>query len=182
MKIKEINIRTDRHLISAILKFGDEQAFRALYRRHTPLLLGFISRLHSGSNPETEDVVQETWIRACENLGQFQWRSTFSTWLLGIGLNVVRNNLRRGKKYRSIIENLSSDPTCQIEDNESRIDLEQAIQMLPDDNRIVLVLHDIEGLTHQEIAERLEIPVGTTKSQLFRARRMIRDWLTEKTE
>ena len=60
-----------------------------------------------------------------------------------------------------------------------RIDLQRAISMLPDDNRMVMVLHDIEGFTHDEIAIRLEIPVGTSKSQLFRARRMIRDWLTE---
>ena len=66
--------------------------------------------------------------------------------------------------------------------HDARIDLERAISMLPDENRLVLVLHDIEGMKHHEIAERLEIPVGTTKSRLFRARRMIRGLLSEKAE
>jgi RNA polymerase sigma factor (sigma-70 family) len=179
---KLTNVRTDRDLIGTVLKFGDEQAFRVLYRRHTPRLLGFVSRLLGGANPEGEDVVQETWARACEHLGQFQWRSTFSTWLLGIGLNVVRDNLRRNKGTRTLTKDRYPALTCQNEDNESRIDLERAIQMLPDNNRMVLVLHDIEGLTHQEIAEQLEMPEGTTKSQLFRARKMIREWLSEKKE
>jgi RNA polymerase sigma factor (sigma-70 family) len=178
MKALKTKIKSDRSLIEAVLKFGDEEAFRVLYRRHTPRLLGFVYRLLPGANPEDEDIVQETWVRACQGLSQFEWRSTFSTWLLGIGLNVVRDNLRQGKRYRNVTEYLPPDPPSRIEDNESRIDLERAIQMLPDDNRMVLVLHDIEGLTHQEIADRLEIPVGTTKSQLFRARRMIREWLT----
>jgi RNA polymerase sigma-70 factor (ECF subfamily) len=182
MKDQPENIRTDRDLIGVVLEFGDEQAFRELYRRHTPRLLGFVSRLLGGANPEGEDVVQETWARVCEDLGRFQWRSTFSTWLLGIGLHVARDNLRRNKRPRTMTEDPYPDRTCQNKDSESRIDLERAIQMLPDSNRMVLVLHDIEGLTHQEIAEQLEMPEGTTKSQLFRARRMIREWLSGKKE
>ena len=171
---------TDRDLIDAVLKLGDEQAFRKLYRRHTPRLLGFVSRLLSGDDADNEDIVQETWIRACEQLSRFQWRSTFSTWLLGIGLNIVRDNLRRNSRSRTLIKNISLDATAKKDDNETRIDLERAIQMLPDDNRLVLVLHDIEGFTHQEIAVKLDIPVGTTKSQLFRARKMIREQVSEK--
>lgn len=75
--------------------------------------------------------------------------------------------------------NLSTAPSGQDGDQEMRIDLDRAIQMLPDECRIVLVLHDIEGMKHLQIAEQLEIPVGTTKSQLFRARRMIREWFSE---
>jgi RNA polymerase sigma-70 factor (ECF subfamily) len=75
-----------------------------------------------------------------------------------------------------------SDPPGPETAHEARIDLEHAIRMLPDDYRMVLVLHDVEGMKHHEIAERLEIPIGTTKSQLFRARRMIRKWLSERTE
>jgi RNA polymerase sigma-70 factor (ECF subfamily) len=182
MKDEPTDVRTDRDLIGVVLEFGDEQAFRELYRRHTPRLLGFVSRLLRGANPEGEDVVQETWVRAFEHLRQFQWRSTFSTWLLGIGLHVVRDNLRRNRRPRTVNEDQYPALACQNEDNESRIDLERAIQMLPDNNRMVLVLHDIEGLTHQEIAGQLEIPEGTTKSQLFRARRMIREWLSGNKE
>jgi RNA polymerase sigma-70 factor (ECF subfamily) len=179
MKSKATNAETDYRLIEAVLELGDEQAFRALYRRHTPRLFGFVSRLLPQTHPEGEDIVQETWIRACERLGQFERRSAFSTWLLGIGLNVVRDTLRRDQRHRTVTENPPPDPPRRNEDSESRIDLKRAIQALPDDNRMVLVLHDVEGLTHQEIAERLEIPIGTTKSRLFRARQMIRERLTQ---
>jgi len=103
MKAQPATIGTDRDLVEAVMELGDEQAFRDLYRRHTPRLLGFISRLLAGAEPEDEDVVQETWIRASERLDQFQWKSTFSTWLLGIGLNVVRDNLRRRRRSRLVL-------------------------------------------------------------------------------
>jgi RNA polymerase sigma-70 factor (ECF subfamily) len=167
-------------LIKAVLEQGDEQAFRVLYRRHTPRLLGFVSRLLPMTNPESEDIVQETWIRACERLERFQWRSSFSTWLLGIGLNIIRDKLRRNKSCDTMIENLTSDALRQNDVHDVRIDLDRAIQLLPNEFRMVMVLHDIEGLTHKEISERLKIPIGTAKSQLFRARRMIREWLSDK--
>ena len=176
---QSINYRNDDILIEAVLESGDEQAFRDLYRRHAPRLLGFVTRLFAGQSSENEDIVQETWVRACENLGNFQRRSAFSTWLLGIGLNVVRDNLRRNRRHNTAREIGTDNSHARTNDHEMRIDLQRAISMLPDDNRMVMVLHDIEGFTHDEIAIRLEIPVGTSKSQLFRARRMIRDWLTE---
>ncbi len=179
MTNKSTNYRSDDILIETVLESGDEQAFRDLYRRHTPRLLGFVSRLFAGQDSENEDIVQETWVRTCKNIGNFKRRSAFSTWLLGIGLNVVRENLRRSRKHQTAYEFSTLDLPAPNNDHEARIDLERAISMLPDDNRIVMVLHDIEGFTHDEIAARLEIPVGTTKSQLFRARRIIRDWLTE---
>jgi RNA polymerase sigma-70 factor (ECF subfamily) len=177
----EIN-DTDRDLIAAVLAHGNEQAFRELYRRHTPRLLGFVSRLLSGAKSDSEDVVQEVWIRACERLQQFKWQSAFSTWLLGIGFNVARDSLRRRKKSEATTADRFYEPSNPAIDHEVRIDLERAIQMLPVDYRIVLVLHDVEGMKHHEIAERLDIPLGTTKSQLFRARKMIRRILSERNE
>jgi RNA polymerase sigma factor (sigma-70 family) len=180
MNNESAGFTTDRDLISAILEHGDEHAFRLLYRRHTPRLLGFVSRLMPEANPEDEDIVQETWIRACEGLKRFQWRSTFLTWLLGIGLNVIRDHLRRNKSRHMVAGNEVPDKLCQSDVHEVRIDLDRAIQMLPDEYRVVIVLHDIEGFTHREIAEQLEIPIGTAKSQLFRARRMIRECLSDR--
>ena len=173
-------MRSDRELVRRVLELGDERAFRELYRAHTPRLLGFVFRLLAGDDPEAEDVVQDTWIRACERLDRFQWRSTFSTWLLGIGLNVVRDQLRRYGRTQALAADRAPGPCTAPPAHESRIDLERAIRMLPDDYRLVLVLHDVEGMTHPEIAERLGIPIGTTKSQLFRARKMVRERLIER--
>jgi RNA polymerase sigma-70 factor (ECF subfamily) len=172
----------DRDLARAVERRGDEQAFRELYRRHTSRLLGFAHRLLGRSGAEAEDVVQEAWIRACENLRKFRWDSSFSTWLLGIGLNLVRERQRRNSR----VEHGSLDESLQLAasmgSSEDRIDLARAIELLPDGYRMALVLHDIEGLKHAEIAERLGISSGTSKSQLFSARRAMRAMLQGSTE
>jgi RNA polymerase sigma-70 factor (ECF subfamily) len=160
----------DRRLVSLILRKGDERAFRQLYRQYTPRLLGFVTRLLAGTDSEAEDVVQETWIRACKGLHRFRWDSAFGTWLQGIGFNLVREQLRQWDRFRLV---QTDDPLNAVSPDlpaEDRIDLERSIQMLPDNQRVVLVLHDIQGMKHREIAELLGIPIGTSKSHLSRSR------------
>ncbi|MBT8478846.1 MAG: sigma-70 family RNA polymerase sigma factor [Gemmatimonadetes bacterium] len=163
---------TDRLLADRVAGTGDESAFRELYRRHTPRLYQFVLRVMGGDELEAEDIVQETWIRASRNLAGFRWESRFETWLTGIGLNLCRNRLRSSGRWTDLPEHslgmVRSDP------RESRIDLERAISRLPPGFRTVLVLHDIEGFKHAEIAERLGVTEGTSKSQLFSARRAMR--------
>jgi len=174
--------RSDRRLAQAVLLRGDEKAFREMYRRHTPRLLGFVSRLLAGTPAEVEDVVQETWIRACDGLASFRWESAFSTWLLGIGLNVVRACWRSRAQLESIKAQVAPDSPGAGVSLEERIDLERCIRALPNGFRTVLLLHDIEGMKHEEIAERLGIAVGTSKSQLSDARRMIRTMMCRPME
>jgi RNA polymerase sigma-70 factor (ECF subfamily) len=172
----------DRGLISSVLRRGDEEAFRDLYRRHTPRLLGFVVRLLAGSDDEAEDVVQETWIRACECLDRFRGDSAFGTWLHGIGLNVVRERLRQESRKRSFpADDFSALVAPEVRDDD-RIDLERSIRSLPDDQRVVLVLHDIEGMKHREIADQLGIPIGTSKCLLSRSRQALRRWLSSVKE
>ena len=164
---------SDRDLTAAILQEGAEQAFRELYRRYTPRLYQFVLRVVGGDELDAEDVVQETWIRACGHLERFRWESAFATWLLGIGLNVARGLLRR----RSRQETDLPEPREQIApsgDPDARLDLERAIAGLPDGCRLVLVLHDVEGLKHHEIGIALGIVPGTSKSQLHQARQLLR--------
>lgn len=167
----------DRDLAEAVLVKGDEAAFRELYRRHTPTVYQLALRLLGGSTHEAEDVVQDAWIRAVTRLNGFRWESSFRTWLVGIGLNLAREVLRR-RARRPTIE-LDPDlpqPRQRSMDGE-RVDLERAIALLPDGSRAVLILHDIEGFTHEEIGRRLGIAAGTSKSQLFEARRALRSRL-----
>jgi RNA polymerase sigma-70 factor (ECF subfamily) len=177
MESEPVTAVTDRQLVDAVLHYGEERPFRELYRRHTPRLLGFVGRVLGRSDAEAEDVVQETWLRACQALDRFRWDSGFSTWLLGIGLNVARDAMRRNS--RSLELNLDDfpDPPGPMIFDDDRIDLERSIAMLPDGYRVVLVLHDVEGMKHEEIAARLEITVGTSKSQLSRARGALRHLL-----
>lgn len=164
---------TDRELADALCRDGDESAFRELYARHTGRLYQFVLRMLGGAEPEAEDVVQETWLRAVERLHEFRWESRLSTWLTGIGINLCRDRLRkRGREVDGAEGTVTSVVAPAV--HEERIDLERAIALLPAGYREVLILHDVEGFTHGEIGERLGIAEGTSKSQLFFARRTMR--------
>ena len=168
---------SDRAIAEALLRSGEERAFRTLYRRHTPRVYQLALRLLGGDVREAEDVTQEAWIRAVEGLGRFRWEAAFGTWLSGIAIHVSRDALRRRQRGREDVWEQSFDPPASEAPLGERIDLERAIAALPDGYRSVLVLHDVEGLPHEEIAEQLEISVGTSKSQLHRARRVLRGLL-----
>lgn len=182
MKTEAAIDRDDRELTEAVLRSGDEEAFRQLYRRHTPRLLGFVHRLLGGTAAEAEDIVQETWIRACEGLGRFQWNSLFSTWLLGIGLNAVGDHQRRASRSRPWRSEAASEMEKPPKSLDDRIDLDRSIALLPDGYRTVFVLHDVEGWKHEEIARRLGISAGTSKSQLSHGRKVLRGMLCESRE
>lgn len=164
----------DQQLAESFLA-GDELAFRELYRRHTPRLLLFLVRFLGGSEVDAEDAVQETWLKVAGRLGTFRWEASFGSWLTAIGLNVAREMLR--KRGRRLEEPLSDGgfetpgPPPTVVDC---VDLERAIRSLADGYRVVLLLHDVEGYRHEEIARQLGISVGTSKSQLFHARRAMR--------
>lgn len=163
----------DRELAVRVRRDGDEEAFRTLYRRHSPYLYRFALQLLNGSQPEAEDVIQDTWLRAVQALDGFRWESTLRTWLTGITLNRAREILRKRDRWPGELPEVLPDPgpPSSVPD---RIDLERAIGALPSGYRTVLVLHDVEGFTHQEISERLQIAVGTSRSQLHHARRAVR--------
>lgn len=171
----------DRRLVAIFLKRRDERTFRELYRRHTPVLYLLARRLLGGPGRGAEDAVQEAWLRAASRFGAFRWDSSLRTWLAGIAVRCCREAIRsrRTETLAETIESLdeprggASAPSQQPRSVE-RVDLERALARLPDGYREVLVLHDVEGYTHGEIATLLEIEEGTSKSQLSRARRQIR--------
>jgi RNA polymerase sigma-70 factor (ECF subfamily) len=170
---------TDRQLAEALQQDGDERAFRELYRRHTPRLYQFVLRLLGGVEIDAEDMVQETWIRATSRLGEFRWESSFATWLSGIGLNMCRD-LWRKRNGRELDWDISVELAIAPSSHDDRIDLERAISLLPIGYRTVLILHDVEGCTHEQICQQLGIAVGTSKSQLSSARRAVRARLNPK--
>ena len=172
--------RTDRQLVDAVLERKDELAFRELYRRHTPRLFVLVGRLLGRGDHEVEDVVQEVWIHAFENLDRFHWSSAFSTWLTGIGLNRVRDRIRKYARSRETGVEVVPDIAVVPVAHEARIDLERMIRRLPDEQRLVFVLHDVEGMKHREIAEHLDIPEGTSKTHLANARKQLRALMSGK--
>jgi len=167
----------DRRLVEAFLSRREEGPFRELYRRHTPRLYLLAARLLGGGSGSAEDAVQEAWIRAAERLGDFRWESALLTWLSGIVINRCREILRMRAGAERLPVTVSGDPPksasppIRIVD---RIGLERAVRSLPGGYREVFLLHDLEGLTHDEIGALLGIDPGTSKSQLHKARRVLR--------
>jgi RNA polymerase sigma-70 factor (ECF subfamily) len=169
----------DRALAARLLDDGDERAFNELYERHTPALYGFVLRVMGGDEIEAEDVVQDAWVRGVGAIDRFRWESSFRTWLLGIGLNCAREAMRRRSRRETVIPVEEAPVSTKPPRHVPRVALDRAIEALPDAYRIVLVLHDIEGFTHVDIGEKLGIAPGTSKSQLHRARRMMRGFLAK---
>lgn len=164
----------DRVLADRVRRHGDAAAFRVLYRRHTPALYGTALRLVAHA-ADAEDAVHDTWARAVEALPRFEWRSTLRTWLTGILLNRIRELDRHGRDTLPLDEALpAAEPPVALPRGVDPMDLDAAIAALPPGYRRVLVLHDVEGFTHDDIARLLDIDPGTSKSQLSRARRQLR--------
>lgn len=162
----------DRALVDAYVAKRDEDSFRALYSAHTQSLYRF-ALLRVGADA-AEDIVQETWLRAATSLADFRWQSSLRTWLTGIALNLCRDHYRRGARLTALPDLAEAGDAKFTVDRVSGAALRQAISTLPDRYREVLLLHDVEGHTHEEIGTLLDISPGTSKSQLHRARRRLR--------
>src|SRR5678816_4290842 len=155
--------RTDRELVDAVLHKKDETAFRELYRRHTPRLFALVGRLLARGDDEAEDVVQEIWVHAFESLPNFQWGSSFSTWLTGVGWNRVRDRIRRyGRSRESAMEHVPEVPVASAP-HEDRVDLERMSARLHGLARMVGVVHDVVGLLRGGLGEHRDIPEGSSR-------------------
>jgi RNA polymerase sigma-70 factor, ECF subfamily len=170
---------SDDALLSRLARTGDARAFELLYHRHTRTLFATAVRV-TRDRDAAADVVHDTWVRAVESLHRFENRSTLRTWLTGILMNCHRERERMRQRDAadddvSIDDVIDPAYACPLDGSRfDRIDLDAAIAALPPRFRQVLVLHDIEGFTHEEIAEMLGLVPGTSKSQLARARSRVR--------
>lgn len=176
MEISESTENDDRRLVNKFIRSQDERSFRSLYRRHTPTLYRLALRLAGGIEADAQDLIQDTWFRACGSFSEFGWKSSLRTWLTGILINCARELSRRRQK-RNEEELVETDVAASRFTNGNATEVEQAIQRLPEGCRYVLTLHDIEGYTHDEISALLEISAGTSKSQLHYARQILRSAL-----
>lgn len=158
---------------------GDEKAFERLYRRHVARIHTMTRRM---AGPDAaDDLTQDIFVRAWDKLATFRGESAFGTWLYRLGVNVVLSRRRSDRNDRTwIMEDdgtLADLAQAAAPHPASRIDLDAAIARLPDGARKVFVLHDIEGWTHEEIAQQMGLVPGTSKSQLSRARAALRRML-----
>jgi RNA polymerase sigma-70 factor (ECF subfamily) len=166
---------------------GDTRAFEALYRQHSRRVYGVVWRLCGGQAARAEDLVQEAFIRAWQALPGFRFQSAFSTWLHRLAVNTALMELRSRSGGQDLetddasLEWQASTDTAGLRTRE-QMDLERAVATLPERARAVLVLHDIEGWKHEEIATELGMAVGSSKAQLHRARNLLRKRLGEEHE
>jgi RNA polymerase sigma-70 factor, ECF subfamily len=166
---------TDDQLIQLFVSRRDEHAFRQLYARHSPAVFGLLRRIAGPTESLAEDILQDTWLRASELMSRFRGDSAFRTWLTGIALNCYRERRRRSPVAPEVTEMTWSAT------GSPNLEVAQILDTLSVDHREVLVLHDVEGYTHEEIAKALGIEAGTSKSRLSRARQIFRErWRNER--
>jgi RNA polymerase sigma-70 factor (ECF subfamily) len=162
------------------IRQGDVQAFEALYRDSVGRVHALCLRL-CGDPTRAEDLVQDVFLRVWEKIGTFEGRSRFSTWLYRLTVNRVTDAMR-AELRRSLLqapeEAAAEVPHPAGGGPEAGFELEDAIRALPPGARLAFVLHDVEGYEHEEIAAMTGIAVGTSKSQLYRARRLLRGRLS----
>lgn len=172
------------HALVRAAGLGDTRAFEALYRKHSRRVFAVVWRLSGGQAARAEDLVQEAFIRAWQALPNFRFESAFSTWLHRLAVNTALMEIRSrsGNEDRETddapLEIMATHDTAGQRTCE-QIDLERAVASLPERARAVLVLYDIEGWKHEEIAAELGMAVGTSKAQLHRARNLLRARLGE---
>jgi RNA polymerase sigma-70 factor, ECF subfamily len=159
-------------------KKGDADAAGRLYERHASRVYAVVRRL-AGDDALAEDLAQEAWIRVFRALPGFRGDSRFTTWVHRIAVNVALYGERKRKRRREVVFLMPNPPETASEPSRPllRMEIERAIDTLPPGMRRVLVLHDVEGYKHEEIAEMLGIAPGTCKSQLFKARAKLREIL-----
>jgi len=163
---------------------GDRLAFEKLYRSHCDRIYALCWRMCGGDRALAEDMVQEAFVRAWNKLDLFRGDSKFGTWLHRLTVNVVLSDRRiRVKRLQHERELVDDIERTLVGDRDVfaglRDDLEAAISGLPERARTVLVLYDIEGYQHKEISEMTGMAVGSSKAQLHRARKLVREILKD---
>ncbi|MGV8921829.1 MAG: RNA polymerase sigma factor [Thermomonas sp.] len=157
---------------------ADVAAFEQLYRRHHRRVHGVIVRLVGQASARAEDLTQETFVRAWQALPGFRHESAVSTWLHRLAVNTALMELRSRRSRPLQDEDEDTFDQLSTPDTAGNAvlgrDLERAVATLPPRARAVLVLHDVEGWKHAEIATELGMAVGSSKAQLHRARSLLR--------
>jgi RNA polymerase sigma-70 factor, ECF subfamily len=181
----------DEDLVSKVQQ-GDKRAFDLLVIKYQHRIIQLVNRYVKDPS-EAQDVAQETFVKAYRALGGFRGESAFYTWLYRIAINTAKNYLvartRRSTDYEIDIddaETCENAPQLQGLETPERLliseeivdTIKTAIEKLPEDMRIAIMLREFEGMSYEEIAETMDCPVGTVRSRLFRAREAIDSKLT----
>jgi len=175
-----VDNQPDDAFLVARARAGDVAAFEQLYRQNVGRAYALCLRMTADA-ALAEELTQEVFVRAWQQLKTFRGNSAFATWLHRIAVNVVlserRTRSRRAARITPMRDVAALDAPAAPLSPGVRMDIEEALARLPEGARTVFVLHDVEGYRHNEIAAMTGIAVGTSKAQLHRARRLLREAL-----
>jgi RNA polymerase sigma-70 factor (ECF subfamily) len=178
-------VDVDRELVREAAA-GRREAFDELVRRHQSRIFNLALTL-TGNAGDAEDLAQDAFVRAYKAIGSFRGESSFLTWLYRITVNVVRSQMDRRRRSREVAMPQDEDGAAlDVASDEAAADralitrqiVTRALAALPEDMRIAVTLRDLHGLEYREIAEALDVPIGTVESRIFRARARLRPLLT----
>ena len=168
----------DADLVARVLVKDDHHAFAELVRNHQSAVRGLLRQLTRGDLALADDLAQETFLRAYKNIRSFRGEAKFSTWLYRIGYNCFREDARKRKELVGIDETqLEAEQDPQTVDPALRHDLMHALQLLPLHERSAILLCCQNGLSHDEAARVLDIPLGTVKTNVLRGREKLKKML-----
>lgn len=180
-------LESDAYLVERSLD-GDIAGFEKLVTRYQNKIMGYVGRMTNGDREEAEDITQEAFIKAYRNLDSFRGQASFSTWLYKIATNLcidrARTRKRRPQQAYSLdepfdkeedsggreIADLRFEPSKGVERDELRTLVRETVAEMPEKQRQVLIMCDLQGMAYENIAEVLAIPLGTVKSRIFHAR------------
>lgn len=179
----------DRALVERV-KAGDDSAFERLFSRHAERIFRFASRMCRHAQ-DAEDILQDTFLAAYRHLGTFRGKARFTTWLYTIAANSCRRTRRHSGASTAIeetdraerdvpVDDWTTRPDIQAMRKETRQAIEDAVAALPKDQRLVLVLRDMEGLPAEDVGRIMGVSVAAVKSRLHRARLAVRNDLTRR--
>lgn len=165
-------------LLVTRVKNNDVAAYEQLYREHVGRVYALCLRMVN-NNAIAEELCQEVFVKVWQKIHSFRGDSAFSSWLHRLATNLVLSDLRKKQLLTMDIDDVSEAQVQSNTDTDTGkvLDMEQAVRQLPDGARAIFVLHDVEGFQHKEIAEMLSIAEGTSKTQLHRARKLLKGWL-----
>lgn len=170
---------TDEDLVARASQSAGGKAFAELLRRHQGKVRGLLLRL-TGDRTLADDLAQEVFLRAYRGLAGFEGRARFSTWLYRIAYNVYLNHRTRSRELAALPAGfeagaMAPETALSASRSDLRRDLDAAISALPDRYRAVVMLYYLEDVSYPEIAEILDLPLGTVKTHLHRAKRILRE-------
>jgi len=176
---------------------GDMQAFETLVLTYEQQVYALVLGIVKDEN-NAQDVTQDVFVKIHQRLGMFQGKSAFGTWLYRIAYNEALDFLRKEKRHKALsfddlkpsndddshwdVEDTNYSVSQNIEQNDLQRIVRESLQQVPEDYRLPLILHDMQKLTYEEIAEQLDCPVGTVKSRIFRARKIFRTYVLRNRE